>query len=79
MLMHKSTYRETRQSERNPQGTVFLTMFATGLMVGLIGTFYAQLGAARFWLLQAAISSIGIALVLAMGRSLNGALEPQPT
>ncbi len=59
-------------------GTVFLTMFATGLLVGWIGTFYEALGPARFWLLQAAISATGIALVLAVGPSLSRALEPQP-
>lgn len=57
-------------------GTAFLTLFVSNILIGWIGGLYSAIDPVSFWLLQAAISSGGVVLVLLFGRSLARALEP---
>ena len=56
-------------------GTAFLTLFIGNSIMGQIGGLYEGLGAARFWLLDAAISAVGALLVLLFNRPLSRALS----
>jgi proton-dependent oligopeptide transporter, POT family len=60
-------------------GGAFLVLFVANNLIGWIGTFYEQLGPARFWGLHAAIGAAGGILALVFSRTVGRVLEPQPS
>jgi len=62
-------------------GIAFVSLFAGNNIMGWIGGFYEQMTPASFWLMHAAIASVGGLLIIIFGRSLARVLEssePQP-
>ncbi len=57
-------------------GVAFLTAFVSAVLGGWIGAFYEKMDPASFWLLHAAISLAGAALVLVFYRPLKRVLYP---
>ncbi len=51
-------------------GCAFLSLFASNLIIGWIGTLYERMTPAEFWALHAAISATGGILLLALSRPL---------
>jgi len=56
-------------------GIAFLSLFVANNAMGWIGGFYEQISPASFWLLHAAIASIGGLLIIFFGRRLGRALD----
>ena len=62
-------------------GIAFLSLFVANNIIGWIGGFYERMSPASFWLLHAAIASMGGLLVVIFGRRLGRVLDttaPQP-
>lgn len=54
---------------------VYVTTFASGIIIGSLGTLYEPMGPVAFWLLHAGICATGAAAVLLFGRRINRAFE----
>ena len=57
-------------------GINYLSLFASGLLVGWIGGFYENMSPTAFWTLNAAISAAGGLLMMLFGRTLSQTLRP---
>ena len=59
-------------------GIAFLSLFVGNNIIGWIGGFYERMSPASFWLLHAAIASLGGLLILIFGQRLRRALDAGP-
>jgi POT family proton-dependent oligopeptide transporter len=57
-------------------GGAFLALFVGNVTMGWVGSFYAEMGPAAFWALDAAIGLAGGLIVLVIGKGLSRALAP---
>ena len=57
-------------------GCAFLSLFASNLIIGWLGTFYERMTPAEFWALHAAISATGGVLLFVLVRPLDRLLRP---
>jgi POT family proton-dependent oligopeptide transporter len=55
--------------------SAYLTLFASNILMGWVGSYYEQMSPAALWMLDAGIAAIGALLVLMFGRRLTRALS----
>ena len=71
--------KRARQVNATLMGGSFLSLFVGSVVMGWVGSFYAEMDPAAFWALDASFGLAGGLIVLAINRPLSRALAPAET